>query len=117
MYVNEYQKDANRTLIDKPNRPLTEEETMLIWNAVGLTGEAGEVADSLKKSIFHEQGINRDQIKKELGDVMWYIAAICKELEFTLEEVAQSNIDKCWKRYPNGFTPKDSKERKDLKDE
>ena len=115
MYLKDYQRRANRTLLDKPNRALTEEETMIIWNAMGLAGEAGEVVDGLKKAIFHERGIDKDEIKKELGDTLWYILALCKNLDITLEEVANANIKKLEIRYPSKFTPKDSLERRDLK--
>jgi len=114
MLVDDYQEAANRTLVDKFEKGLTENETMLIWNTLGLAGEAGEVADNIKKAIFHERKINKVQVKKELGDVLWYIAALCENLGFTMEDVASTNINKLKKRYPNGFTVKDSKERRDL---
>ncbi|MCB6990620.1 nucleoside triphosphate pyrophosphohydrolase family protein [bacterium 210820-DFI.6.38] len=70
---------------------------------LGLTGEAGEVADLVKKGIFHEKGINIDHLKKELGDVLWYIAMICYSLGISLDDVMQTNVDKLIARYPDGF--------------
>ena len=108
MTPNEYQKAAARTLIDKPERPLTDGEMMIIWNAVGLAGETGEVVDHIKKGIFHRHGLNQTQLKKELGDVLWYLAALCTKLGFDLEDVMQQNIDKLIARYPNGYSSADS---------
>ncbi len=78
---------------------------MVAWNAIGLTGEAGEVADLVKKGIFHQQGIDRTKMKKELGDVLWYLSALCTEFGFTLEEVMQQNVDKLKARFPEGYSP------------
>jgi len=94
MNANTYQKLANRTLIDRPDFEITDEQTMIAWNAIGLTGEAGEVADLVKKQIFHQ-----------LGDVLWYVAALCTEFGFTLEEVMQHNIEKLKARFPDGYSP------------
>lgn len=79
-------------------------ETAALLNGVlGLTGEAGEVSDLIKKGIFHEKGIDREHLEKELGDVMWYIALICHTCAFNLDEIMQMNIDKLKARYPEGF--------------
>ena len=75
----------------------------LINGVLGLTGEAGEVADMVKKSIFHEKGLNHEHLKRELGDVMWYVALICDACGFTLDDVMETNVDKLISRYPNGF--------------
>lgn len=70
---------------------------------------AGRVSDIVKKELFHKTGVNlltserRDDMRKELGDVLWYVAAVASDWGFTLDEVAQGNIDKLAKRYPNGF--------------
>lgn len=105
MTANEYQQQAGRTLIPRPDFQITDEQVMLAWNAIGLAGEAGEVAELAKKGIFHQQGIDREKWKKELGDVLWYVAAICSKLGLTLEEVMQHNIDKLKARFPEGYSP------------
>ena len=112
MTPNEYQKAAARTLIDAPERPLTDGEIMIVWNAIGLAGEAGEVVDNIKKAIFHQHGLNQTQLMKEIGDVMWYVAGLCTKLGFSLEDVMQQNIDKLIERYPNGYSSEASKNRK-----
>lgn len=113
MTPNEYQKLAARTLIDGPEAPFPDLEIMLVWNALGLAGEAGEVADDIKKGVLHRHGIDRQRLKKELGDVMWYVAAICTKLELPLEEVMSANIEKLNARYPDGYTSADSVKRVD----
>lgn len=75
----------------------------LLHGVLGLTGEAGEVADLVKKGIFHEKGIDQDHLKKELGDVMWYLALICKACEFDLDDIMTVNVLKLQRRYPDGF--------------
>lgn len=78
----------------------------VMYPALGLTGEAGEVADKIKKIVrdYHGQ-INDDHRKslaKELGDVLWYIAAISSELGLDMQEIAQGNIDKLYARRDKG---------------
>lgn len=75
----------------------------ILNGALGLTGEAGEVSDMLKKWIFHEKELDVEHLKKELGDVMWYMAMLCDSFGFDLDEILQMNIDKLKKRYPSGF--------------
>jgi NTP pyrophosphatase (non-canonical NTP hydrolase) len=76
---------------------------------LGLTGEAGEVAELLKKGLGHDHGIDREKLKKELGDVLWYVAVLAWYNDTTLAEVMQQNIDKLLARYPRGFTVEESK--------
>lgn len=75
----------------------------LLNGVLGLTGEAGEVSDLIKKGIFHEKGIDLEHLKKELGDCAWYLAMICDACGFALDDVMQTNIDKLKERYPEGF--------------
>ena len=73
-------------------------ETGLLEKALGLPGEAGEAADKFKKIIRDKDGIiskeDREEIVKELGDVMWYVSTIAKYLDVPLSEVANGNIEK-----------------------
>ncbi len=69
-----------------------------IYPTLGLVGEAGEVAEKVKKVIRDKEGIfdeeSKNGIKKELGDVLWYLSNLCTEFDFSLEEVASQNLDK-----------------------
>lgn len=82
---------------------------------MGATGEIGEVVDHLKKFIYHGHELNPQNVMEELGDVMWYIAALTSELGFDLSEIAEMNVRKLENRYPNGFSVKDSTKRVDTK--
>ncbi len=115
MDARDYQELAARTLIDGPDAAYSDHEIMLVGNALGLAGEAGEVADSVKKMVFHQHGIDRDELVKELGDVLWYVAALCTKLDVSMSEVMERNIAKLMKRYPNGYTSADSQARKDMR--
>lgn len=70
--------------------------------ALGLTGEAGEFSDMLKKWIFHGKDLDVEHLKKELGDVCWYIALACEAFGWNLDEILQMNIDKLSARYHGG---------------
>lgn len=80
--------------------------THLLTASLGLTGEAGEFADHVKKISFHGKELTdelRDKMILELGDVMWYVIQACEGLDISLEDVVQLNIDKLSKRHPDGF--------------
>ena len=95
MKINEYQVQAMRFANPK---------CLNIFNAaLGLTGEAGEFADLIKKTYFHGHTQDTEHLIKELGDALWYIALAAQILDTDLETVMQKNIDKLCKRYPDGF--------------
>lgn len=85
MKLTEYQEKTKKTAIYPEGDSMT-------YLALGISGEAGEVADKIKKH--RRDDLDLDEVKDELGDLMWYIAQLSRELGFDLEEVAQSNIDK-----------------------
>lgn len=91
MTLNEYQEGARTTAIYPASR-------QIIYPTLGLTGEAGEVADKVKKVIRDNNDEFTDerkhQIALELGDVLWYAASLAHDLGYTLEKVAQMNLDK-----------------------
>ena len=91
MTLNEYQDHALETAIYPA-------DSRIIYPTLGLTGEAGEVADKVKKVIRDSQKEFAPEIKaelmKEIGDVLWYCAALSHDLGYTLDEVAQTNVDK-----------------------
>lgn len=88
---------------DKCFKPVVEDLGGVLNGCLGLAGEAGETLDMIKKWIFHEKDLDREHLKKELGDVMWYMAMICYSFGFDLDEILQMNIDKLKARYPEGF--------------
>jgi len=98
MTPNEYQKLAFVTANSLPTKDL------ILNGALGLNGEAGEVADVVKKHLFQGHELNIPHIKEELGDVMWYVALMCTAINAPLEDVMKSNIDKLKARFPDGFS-------------
>ncbi|MCK9445403.1 nucleoside triphosphate pyrophosphohydrolase family protein [bacterium] len=100
MTFQEYQDEARKTAI-YPNK-----DNNFIYPTLGLAGEAGEVAEKIKKVIRDGNGIvseeKKVEITKELGDVLWYVANLAKELGISLEEVAQKNLEKLQSRQQRG---------------
>lgn len=97
MNFAEYQKAAQRTSNTGTGKD------KIINGAMGLSGEAGEVIDLVKKHMFQGHEMDIEKLIDEAGDCLWYIAEIAAGLGVTLEEIARHNIDKLWKRYPEGF--------------
>ena len=120
MTGNEYQKLAMRTndglslvrLADTINEMETDVGSLLM-GCLGLAGESGELLDLFKKWIFHRKPLDEEHAKKELGDVMWYVAEIAHSMGWDLDEVMQMNVDKLKARYPQGFSTDLSNHRKD----
>lgn len=100
MDFNEYQSLALKTARSKTDK------NELYHLVLGLVGEAGEVAEKFKKLVRDHQSnesmINRKDIQKELGDVLWYTAVLADYLEFSLEDVAKLNISKLADRQSRG---------------
>lgn len=76
----------------------------LAVRALGLAGEAGEVVELVKKHLGHGHGLDVDEVRKELGDVLWYVATLADHLGLNMGAVAEANIKKLRARYPNGFS-------------
>ena len=77
----------------------------LLTASVGISAESGEFMEIVKKMIFQGKPCDKDNLehlKIELGDIMWYVAQACMALDISFEEVADMNIDKLSKRYPDG---------------
>lgn len=109
----EYQAAAART----GGRDLAEgqQEKGLNHAAMGLAGEAGEVCDLVKKSHHYGVPLPEEKLKKELGDVLWYVSHACSVQGWSLEEIAKLNVAKLLERYPNGFSAQESVQKRDEK--
>jgi len=92
MTFKEYQKLSKKTAI-YPNKGCN-----FIYPTLGLAGEAGEVAEKIKKVIRDDEGLINDlkkkEISKELGDVLWYVSQIATELNLSLQDIALGNLQK-----------------------
>jgi NTP pyrophosphatase (non-canonical NTP hydrolase) len=98
MELNEYAEKARRTDFNTDIHG-----NLWLYYALGLVGEAGEIAEKIKKA-YRDNGGQMDQelMKKELGDVLWYLAMLSEKMGFTLEDVAQTNIIKLEDRMKRG---------------
>lgn len=100
MTFEEYQIESRKTAI-YPNK-----DNNFIYPTLGLAGEAGEVAEKIKKVLRDGNGIvsdeKKEELTKELGDVLWYVANLSKELGISLEDVASKNLEKLQSRQQRG---------------
>lgn len=83
----------------------------LTYAALGLSGEAGEVTDYIKKVVFHKHDMSKEKIAEELGDVLWYITYTAALIGYSLEDIAKMNIEKVHRRYPEGWDTEKSRNR------
>ncbi len=98
MTFEEYQVLARRTM----NTALNEQDARTM-TALGLVGEAGECSELIKKHVFHNRALDRDELRAELGDVLWYLAMLADACGLSLQEIAAHNVEKLIQRYPKGF--------------
>lgn len=98
MRFDEYQEAAYRT------DGTSGVKERLTNAALGLSGEAGEVADQIKKALFHGHALDEEELAYELGDILWYVAQAANALGYGLDEIARMNIEKLRRRYPEGFS-------------
>ena len=114
MTGSEYQRLAMRTndemsterlelALDRWENALKYDMGGIVMASLGLSGEVGELNDMIKKWIFHESGFDITHAKKELGDIMWYIACMAESFGWSMDEIMEMNIDKLKARYPEGF--------------
>lgn len=98
--LNRYQQESRKTWSHiVMNHPI-------VYPTMGLVNEAGELAGKIKKIFRDKAGVigetDRQALKGELGDVLWYLTQICTELDLTLEEVAEANLEKLFSRLERG---------------
>jgi len=104
--LKEYQKLVKTTAKDDFAK---REDELANWG-LGVSGEAGDLAGCIKKTIYH--GNNQTEgIRENIGDTMWYLAMICNYYGWDFEEILLENIKKLKKRYEKGFTEKEASRR------
>ena len=77
----------------------------LLTAAVGMSAEAGEFTEVIKKILFQGKPVTEENpfhLKRELGDIMWYVAQACIGLDTTIDEIIEMNVEKLESRYPGG---------------
>ncbi len=103
MEFNEYQQLASRTaLFNKPDK-----DYILMILCLGIAGESGEILEKVKHLMRDDKGEitpeRRESIKKEIGDVLWYLSQLAKELDISFDEIAKANIEKTHSRLERGM--------------
>lgn len=106
---NKYQEESIKTAIYPDSH-------LIVYPALGLAGEAGEVANKVKKFVRDGYDVEDFELKKielayELGDVLWYCAALARDLDFSLEDIAKHNINKLQDRARRGTLQGDGDNR------
>ena len=109
-FVDAVTSDESRDFIALSDRLVALDEQganieRLMTGAIGINAEGGEIMELVKKMVFQGKPWNEEtsyHLKRELGDVMWYMMQCCIALEVSMDEVIKMNIDKLEKRYPGG---------------
>lgn len=105
----DYQKRSRQTYNDIPM------DHPLVYPTMGLLNEAGELAGKVKKLFRDKQGVitdaDREALKGEIGDVLWYLTQICTNLDLSLEDVANANLEKLLSRLERGVIQGDGDNR------
>lgn len=108
---DEYQRLAGRTAL----YPGRDDDKLATYPALGLAGEAGEVCEHIKKAVRDDGGRLSDErrqaLRKELGDVLWYVAALASELDLQMGDIARANVDKLADRHERGVIQGEGDER------
>jgi NTP pyrophosphatase (non-canonical NTP hydrolase) len=112
MDFQKYQQEASGTF--KPGEIVPEDHARLANWALGIAGEGGELCNMIKHVIFHREKINKMEIAKELGDQLWYIAAMCTSLNIDMSDCAELNLTKLSHRHGKSFSFQGSLNRKEL---
>ena len=107
MTGNEYQELASRTIRGDLNL-----KSNLMHALHGMAGEVGEL-HSIYQKYYQGHPLDSEHLKKELGDLLWFIAEYCTASGWNLEDIMQMNIDKIKARYPEGFSAERSLHRRE----
>lgn len=107
MTFNEYQGLAGRTINKKLNNGELQRHALF-----GMCSEVGEL-HGLYQKLYQGHGLNMIHVRKELGDILWFIAEFCTSCGWSLDDIANTNIEKLKARYPDGFSKNESLYRDD----
>jgi NTP pyrophosphatase (non-canonical NTP hydrolase) len=97
MNDQDYQEWVRGWAQGRPDPHLTHSRSQLLWTALGLAGEVGEVLDEIKKGTYYPSrggNLDRDALKLELGDVQFFLTLMCQQLGFTIEQVRDAHVAK-----------------------
>lgn len=97
--TNEFAEHVARLFV-KPS----DETGRMVHAAMGISGEAGELIDAIKKTWIYGKPLDRENVLEESGDLLFYLQALLTECGFTIDEAMTANVGKLRKRYPQGYT-------------
>lgn len=112
MNSNEYLK-----LVERTRNYFSNKDEEVKDYCLGLMSEVGELAGHFKHVLYHDWKLDRENVKEELGDALWYLTALTSVMGFSLDEIMKFNIEKLKERYPDGFSSEKSINRKEHKKE
>ena len=117
--ANEYQNFCLTTALYREKLPvsiITAQDLLAkVYPALGLVGEAGEIANKIKKTIRDGTPLDKKDLTKELGDVLWYVATLADEYEITLQDIIDANVKKLSARKDKGTIRGSGDNRQDEK--
>ena len=109
MNLQQYQQETTSTF--KPRTALDAHQAEVLDWTVGLSGEVGEVSELIKHHIFHSEELDKMKLAKEIGDVLWYLSALCASTGIPMEACAELNIAKLQHRHGGKFSFSKSADR------
>lgn len=104
------------TLVKDPHeirKTIDIDKCALLHATLGISGEAGEIIDTIKKHVMYNQPLDRANLKEELGDLFFYFTNLCQEAGFELSAIIEHNREKLTKRYAQGYSDAAAKARAD----
>lgn len=107
-YIKDAIKTESRDFVSILDRLDSLYKLRVLHATMGLSTEAGELLDAMKKYIFYGKSLDIVNLQEELGDIFWYAAILADACQFTFEDTMEKNIAKLKARYPNKFTEKDA---------
>lgn len=113
MEVSDYEVDVRRTAKSCETQEVDGQTLNILHWSLGLSGEVGELVDTVKKHVFYNQPFDMVNAKEELGDILFYVAAMASEIGLSLEEVMEANKAKLELRYKDGYSDEAAKSRFD----
>lgn len=115
MNYDEYSKFVDSCI--KPGQQikdsLSPEQTHLLHMAVGISGEAGELLDAIKKHTIYQKPLDVENVVEELGDLIFYMQGIINALQLDGDAIVEANVTKLQKRYAKGYSDQAAQERAD----
>lgn len=94
-------------------KSMTPEDAHNLHMVVGISGEAGELLDAMKKAVIYRKPLDIENVKEEIGDILFYIQGLCNSINYSLTEAMIDNMDKLGKRYEKGYSDQAAQERVD----